>query len=112
MKHAVCQQISRIFTIFLFFHDCSVKDRTKGNASPLHGLRMILFQFRPLYRMRQADAFSRSDPARLENIEHLFGDEANIFLDIIKEFKHYDNDRYSDDIQIGIVKGNTVTSLN
>ena len=49
---------------------------------------------------------------RLENIEHLFGDEANIFLDILKEFKHYGNDRYSDDIQIEIVKGNTVTSLN
>ena len=48
----------------------------------------------------------------LENIERQFGEEANIFLDILKEFKHYDNDRYSDDIQIEIAKGNTVTSLN
>ena len=47
----------------------------------------------------------------IENIERLFGDESNIFLDILKEFKHYNDDMYTDDIKIEIVRGNTVITL-
>ena len=48
----------------------------------------------------------------IENIERLFGDEADILLDILKDFKHYDNGRYSDDIRIEVVKGNATVTLN
>ena len=41
----------------------------------------------------------------LDLIERKFGDTAKKLIDIFKEFKHHDDDRYSDDILIEIVSG-------
>lgn len=41
----------------------------------------------------------------LNVIEQKFGDEAKIMVDILKEFKHYRNDKYAKDIKIEIVMG-------
>ena len=42
----------------------------------------------------------------LDVIERAFPGEAEIMVDILREFKHYGNDRFADDIKIEIVKGN------
>ena len=47
----------------------------------------------------------------LEVIERKFGDYAKKLIDTFKEFKHYDNDKYSHEIQIEIVSGETRVSL-
>lgn len=47
----------------------------------------------------------------LDVIERRFGDAAMKMIEILKEFKHYDNDEYINDIQIEIVSGNTRESL-
>ena len=47
----------------------------------------------------------------LDVIERAFPGEAEIMVDILREFKHYGNDRFSDDIKIEIVKGNIVSSI-
>ena len=41
----------------------------------------------------------------LNATEQKFGDEAKIMVDILKEFKHYRNDKYAKDIKIEIVMG-------
>ena len=41
----------------------------------------------------------------LDVIERKFGDTAKKLLDVFKEFKHYNNDKYSDDILIEMVSG-------
>ena len=41
----------------------------------------------------------------LNVIEQKFDDEAKIMVDILKEFKHYRNDKYAKDIKIEIVMG-------
>ena len=41
----------------------------------------------------------------LNAIEQKFGDEAKTMVDILKEFKHYRNDKYAKDIKIEIVMG-------
>ena len=41
----------------------------------------------------------------LDLIERKFGDTAKKLIDIFKEFKHHDDDIYSDDILIEIVSG-------
>lgn len=41
----------------------------------------------------------------LDLIERKFGDTAKKLIDVFKEFKHYNNDKYSDDILIEIVSG-------
>ena len=48
----------------------------------------------------------------LEVIERAFPGEAEIMIDILKEFKYYGDDRFADDIKIEIVKGNLVSSIN
>ena len=41
----------------------------------------------------------------IENIEKIFGsDESDMLIDTLKEFKHYRNDKYSDQINIEIIK--------
>ena len=47
----------------------------------------------------------------LEVIERKFGKEAQTMIDILKEFKHYRDDKYSHQIQIEIVSGDTRVSL-
>ena len=47
----------------------------------------------------------------LDVIERKFGEEAQIMIDILREFKHYRNDKYSNEIQIEIVSGDTRVSL-
>lgn len=47
----------------------------------------------------------------LEVIERNFGDYAKKIIDTFKEFKHYDNDKYSHEIQIEIVSGDARVSL-
>ena len=47
----------------------------------------------------------------LEVIERKFGEYAKKLIDTFKEFKHYDNDKYSHEIQIEIVSGETRVSL-
>jgi len=42
----------------------------------------------------------------LDNIERKFGDTARKMLDILKEFKHCENDEFADEIQIVLVSGN------
>lgn len=44
-------------------------------------------------------------------IEQNFCDDAKIMVDILKEFKHYRNDKYAHEIQIEIVNGNTHTKI-
>lgn len=43
----------------------------------------------------------------LENIKKRFGDEADIFLDLLRDFKHYENDAYADITLIEIVDQKT-----
>ncbi|MBO5355785.1 MAG: barstar family protein [Clostridia bacterium] len=47
----------------------------------------------------------------LEVIERKFSDYAKKLVDTFKEFKHYDNDKYSHEIQIEIVSGKSRVSL-
>ena len=47
----------------------------------------------------------------LEVIERKFGDSAKKMIEILKRFKHYANDRFSDNIKIEIVSGETRVSL-
>lgn len=47
----------------------------------------------------------------LDVIERKFGKEAQTMIDILKEFKHYRDDKYSHEIQIEIVSGDTRVSL-
>ena len=47
----------------------------------------------------------------LEVIERNFGDAAKKMLEILRRFKHYANDRFSDSIKIEIVSGNTRVSI-
>ncbi len=47
----------------------------------------------------------------LDVIERKFGEEAHVLFDILKEFKHYGNNRYAEDIQIEIVSGDIRISL-
>ena len=47
----------------------------------------------------------------LEVIEKKFGDAANKMIEILKRFKHFGNDRFSDSIKIEIVNGDTRISL-
>lgn len=44
-------------------------------------------------------------------IEHKFENAAKIMMETLKDFKHYENDEYVNDIQIEIVRGNTRTVL-
>ncbi len=48
----------------------------------------------------------------LEVIKQKFGNTAEKMLDILKEFKHCDNDEFSNEIKIDIVLGNNIISLN
>ena len=47
----------------------------------------------------------------LEVIERKFGDYAKKLVDTFREFKHYDNEKYSHEIQIEIVSGKSRVSL-
>lgn len=49
----------------------------------------------------------------LDNIEKRFDDEADIFLDLLRDFKHYEKDEYSDIILIETVdqRSGEVTAL-
>ena len=40
-----------------------------------------------------------------EVLEDKFVDEAAMILETLKEFKHYSNDKYANDIQIEVVRG-------
>lgn len=44
-------------------------------------------------------------------IESKFDDAANTMIDILREFKHYDDDEFVDDIKIEIVDGDTCTVI-
>lgn len=48
----------------------------------------------------------------LEVIERKFGSASKKMLEILKEFKHYEDDEYANDIQIEIVSGDTRVSLS
>lgn len=43
----------------------------------------------------------------IENIEKKFNDSAKIMLEILKEFKYYRDDKYSDQINIEIVRNSS-----
>ena len=47
----------------------------------------------------------------LDIVEQKFGDEAKIMVDILKEFKHYRNDKYAKDIKIEIIMGDRKLEL-
>ena len=47
----------------------------------------------------------------LEVIENKFGDSAKKMIEILKRFKHYANDRFSENIKIEIVNGETRVNL-
>ena len=47
----------------------------------------------------------------LDVIERKFGDCAKTMIDTLKEFKHYEDDEFVDDIKIEIVSGDTRVSL-
>ena len=47
----------------------------------------------------------------LDVIERKFDDAARIMIETLKEFKHYDDDEYVNDIQIEIVSGDVRISL-
>ena len=47
----------------------------------------------------------------LDVIEQKFGDSAKALTDILKEFKHYEDDKFSDIIKIEIVSGDKRTDL-
>ena len=48
----------------------------------------------------------------LDIIEQKFDDAANVLKNILKEFKHYENDEFVHDIKIEIVEGSTRTVLD
>ena len=48
----------------------------------------------------------------LEIIERKFVDAASKMLGILKDFKHYSNDKYAHEIQIEIVTGDLRTSIS
>ena len=48
----------------------------------------------------------------LDVVELRFGDYARKLIETFKELKHYRNDKYSHEIQIEIVSGDTRISLN
>ncbi len=47
----------------------------------------------------------------LDVIEKKFDDAAKTMIDILKEFKHYEDDEFVDDIKIEIIDGDTCTVL-
>lgn len=47
----------------------------------------------------------------LEVIERKFGNAAKMMLDTLREFKHYEDDEFIEDIQIEIVTGDDRVSL-
>ena len=47
----------------------------------------------------------------LEVIERKFGDSAKKMIEILKRFKHFNNDLFSDSIKIEIVSGKTRVAL-
>ena len=47
----------------------------------------------------------------LEVVEKKFGDYASKLLDVFRELKHYRNNKYSEEIQIEIVSGETRVPL-
>ena len=47
----------------------------------------------------------------LEVVERKFGDSAEKMIEILRRFKHVDNDLFSDSIKIEIVSGDTRVSL-
>ena len=47
----------------------------------------------------------------LEVIERKFGDAANTMIEILKDFKHFGNDRFSNDIRIELVSGDVRISI-
>ena len=47
----------------------------------------------------------------LEVVEKKFGDYASKLLDVFRELKHYRNNKYSEEIQIEIVSGETRVSI-
>jgi len=47
----------------------------------------------------------------LDAIERRFGDYAGKLIEVFRELKHYRNDKYSHEIQIEIVSGDTRISL-
>ena len=42
-----------------------------------------------------------------DTLQQKFSEDANLFIEIIKEFKHYRNDKYAHEITIRIIDGNT-----
>ncbi len=48
----------------------------------------------------------------LEVIERKFGDSASKMVEILKRFKHYNDDKYAHEIQIEIVYGDTRVALS
>ena len=48
----------------------------------------------------------------LEVIERKFGNASKVMVETLKEFKHYDNDEYVNDIRIDIIGGETRVSLS
>ena len=47
----------------------------------------------------------------LDVVERKFGEAAKIMIDTLREFKHYEDDEFADDIQIEIVSGDARVSL-
>lgn len=48
----------------------------------------------------------------IENVEERFGsDECDMLIDTLKEFKHYRNDKYSDQINIEMIKNGNAFKL-
>ena len=47
----------------------------------------------------------------LDVIEKKFGDSAEKMIEILKRFKHFNNDLFSDSIKIEIVEGDTRKEL-
>ena len=48
----------------------------------------------------------------LDVIRRKFDDAADKMIEILKEFKHYDDDQFAKDIQIEIVNGDTRIQIN
>ena len=48
----------------------------------------------------------------LEVIKRKFGDTADKILEILKEFKHCEDNEFSDEIKIDIILGNNIISLS
>lgn len=47
----------------------------------------------------------------LDVVERKFREAAKIMINTLREFKHYENDEFADDIQIEIVSGDIRVSL-